>query len=199
MALGYSKILGELNRCVRRLFDIIAATAGLALLSPLFLIVCVAIKLDSRGPIFLRQVRFGYKNRAIDVLTFRSVTSDTEANKGITRVGRIVRRSGIDRLPQLFNVLHGDMSIVGPRPCADRDGLLKNELMQLIKDVKPGMTGLAQIAETRGRLRTREQLIKDDLFYVENKSLFLDIKIILNTFLLFPKPNASTDDRSSRD
>lgn len=156
MVSGCSKIPGELNRSVRRSFDIVAATAGLALFSPLYLIACLAIRVDSRGPIFLRQARLGYKNRAIDVLTFRSVTSDTEANKCMTRVGRILRRSGIDRLPQLFNVLRGDMSIVGPRPHADHHDLLKKDLMQLLKGVRPGMTGLAQIAETRGGFSTRD-------------------------------------------
>src|ERR1700728_4012224 len=166
MASGNPKTPSALSRSLRRSFDIVVATVGLALFSPLFLISCIAIRVDSRGPIFLRQARFGYKNRAIDVLTFRSATSDTEANKCVTRVGRILRWSGIDKLPQLFNVLRGDMSIVGPRPYADHHDLLKKDLVQLLKGVKPGITGLAQIAETRGGFSS-EQLIKDDLFYVE--------------------------------
>lgn len=198
MALGQqsrTRVLGELNRCTKRLFDIVVAAVSVVLFSPIILVVCVAIKLDSRGPIFLREARYGYKNRAIGVLRFRSVTVDADAsrvNSCVTRVGRILRRSGIDKLPQLFNVLRGDMSIVGPRPYAHRHDLFENNLMPLLNGVKPGMTGWAQLAESREGLRTREQLIKDDLFYVKNKSLFLDIKIILTT-LFSPKPNASTD------
>ena len=98
----------------------------------------------------------------------------------MTPVGRILRRTGIDELPQLLNVLRGEMSIVGPRPYTSRQDLFENRLMPLL-NVKPGMTGWSQITESREGLRTTEQRIIDDLHYVENWSLLLDIKIILMT------------------
>ena len=193
-----ARVLGDvppssgLNRCAKRLFDIIVATAGLVLFSPIILVACVAIKLDSRGPIFVWEARYGHKSWAIWVLRFRSVTADAEAsqvNSCVTRVGQILRRSGIDGLPQLFNVLRGDMSIVGPRPFAHRRDLFENSVLN---SVKPGLTGWAQLAESREGFRTTEQRIKDDVFYAKNQSLLLDIKIILMT-LISPKTNSSTD------
>jgi putative colanic acid biosynthesis UDP-glucose lipid carrier transferase len=109
----------------------------------------------------------------------------------VTPFDRILRRTGIDELPQLLNVLRGEMSIVGPHPYTSRQDLFENHFMPLL-NVKPGMTGLSQITEAREGFRTTEQRIKDDLHYVENWSLFLDIKIILMT-AFSQQPSASTD------
>jgi len=167
---------------VKRVFDIVAATTGLVLLSPIILVAALAIKLDSRGPIFSREIAYGYKNRAIRVFKFRTATVCTKAsltNSHVTRVGRVLRQTGIDDLPQLLNVLGGAMSIVGPRPYTCRRDLFEIRLTPLLHGVKPGLTGWAQINEYRDGFTTTEQRVNDDLYYVKNWSLFLDIKIIL--------------------
>jgi lipopolysaccharide/colanic/teichoic acid biosynthesis glycosyltransferase len=107
-----------LDERVKRAFDIVAATMGLIILSPILLITSIAIKLDSQGPIFIRETLYGYSNRAIQVLKFRVMTTCVEGNRinpRVTQVGQIVSQAGIDELPQLFNVLRGEMSIVGRR------------------------------------------------------------------------------------
>jgi lipopolysaccharide/colanic/teichoic acid biosynthesis glycosyltransferase len=172
-----------IGRCAKRLFDIVGATTSLLLLSPIILVISVAVKLDSRGSIFSRETLYGYRNQ-IRVLKFRSMTVCTETNRlnlRVTRVGQVLRRTGIDELPQLLNVLRGEMSIVGPCAYTSRHDLLDNQLLPLLSGVKPGMTGWAQITESREGFRTTEQRINDDLHYVENWSLFLDFKIILMT------------------
>ena len=171
-----------LNRSVKRVFDVVAAVTGLTLFSPIVLITSIAIKLDSRGPIFCRETQYGYK-RPIRVLKFRSQTTCVEGGRGnsrVTQVGRILRRSGIDKLPQLFNVLTGDMSIVGPRPFVTRPDMFENyPAPLLISGVKPGLIGYGQITESLRELSTTEQRINDDLRYAQNWSLFLDIKLVL--------------------
>jgi len=169
---------------VKRVFDIVVATTCLMLLSPLMLVVSIAIKLESRGPIFLRKTLYGYKNRPIKVIGFRSVKACAETNKTNsheTRVGRVLRRTGIDELPRLFNVLRGEISIVGPRPYAGCQDLFEHRLMPMLDGVKPGLTSLAQTPNAPGEFGTTGQRINDDLYYVKNWSLFLDIKIILMT------------------
>jgi len=121
---------------IKRAFDIVVATTCLMLLSPLMLVVAAAIKLDSRGPIFLRKTLYGYKNRTIKILNFRSVNDCAETNQinsHETRVGRVLRRTGIDETPQLFNVLRGEMSIVGPRPDPDCQDWFEHRLMPLLE------------------------------------------------------------------
>jgi lipopolysaccharide/colanic/teichoic acid biosynthesis glycosyltransferase len=189
----------NLDRCVKRLFDIIASTIGLVLLSPVILIVSIAIKIDSGGPIFSHERLYGYKNRTIRVLKFR-VTSEVKANKinsRVTRVGRVLRECGIDELPQLFNVLRGDMSIVGPRPYSRSQDLSEYGLMPLLDGVKPGMISLAEVTESRDGFGTMEQRNKDDLYYVENRSLFLDFKVVLMA-LFSEKLNLNADSKSRR-
>jgi lipopolysaccharide/colanic/teichoic acid biosynthesis glycosyltransferase len=163
----------------KRVFDIVVATACLMLLFPIMLVVSIAIKLESRGPIFLRKTFYGYKNRAIEVFGFRSVKAYAETNKinsDETRVGRVLLRTGIDELPQLFNVIRGEMSIVGPRPYAGRQDLFEHRHMPMLDRVKPGLTSLAQTPKA-----PRGPRINADLYYVKNWSLLLDIKIILMT------------------
>ena len=170
---------------VKRVFDIVVASVGLILLSPLMLVVSATIKLDSRGPIFVRKTLYGYKNR-VRVLNFRSVRACVETNQtnsDETRVGRVLRRTGIEELPRLFDVLRGEMSIVGPRPHTGRRDLFEHGLVSLLVGVKPGLTSLTLINEAAGGCRTTEQRISDDLYYVKNWSLLLDIKIILMTLV----------------
>ena len=172
------------NRSVKRAFDIVAAGIGLLLFSPILLIVSIAIKLDSGGPVFSRETLYGYKDRGIRVFKFRSKTACAEADRTVTRVGQVLRQTGIEDIPQLLNVLLGEMSIVGPRPYASRQQLFEYGLMPLLNDFKPGMTGLAQINDAREGFGTMKQHINDDMRYVETWSLLLDIKIILMTLFL---------------
>jgi Undecaprenyl-phosphate glucose phosphotransferase len=188
--------LTPFNRAIRRAFDVAAAAAGLVLLSPLFVIVSLAIKLDSRGPVLFRQTRHGYNNEPIRVLKFRSMTvmedgdnfkQVTRHDPRVTRLGRFLRRTNIDELPQLFNVLVGDMSIVGPRPHATAQNEVFAELISSFSrrhNVKPGITGWAQVNGYRGETDTLEKMqrrVEYDLYYIDNWSFLFDLRIILLT------------------
>jgi Undecaprenyl-phosphate glucose phosphotransferase len=184
------------NRAFKRAFDVVAAIVGLVLLSPLFVIVALAIKLDSRGPVLFRQTRHGYNNESIRVVKFRSMTvmedgADftpvTREDSRVTRLGRFLRRTNIDELPQLFNVLVGDMSIVGPRPHATAQNETFAELISSFSrrhNVKPGITGWAQVNGYRGDTDTLEKMqrrVEHDLYYIDNWSFLFDLRIILLT------------------
>jgi Undecaprenyl-phosphate glucose phosphotransferase len=192
--------LSTFDLCIKRAFDLIFATIGLIVLSPLYLVVSAAIKLDSPGPIFFRQTRHGFNNEEIRVLKFRSMTvmedggNFTQAavnDPRVTLVGRILRRTNIDELPQLINVLRGEMSIVGPRPHATAHNAFFNNMIAPFSrrhNVKPGITGWAQVNGFRGQTDTIEKMqrrIEHDLHYVDNWSFLFDIKIIVIT--LFSK------------
>jgi Undecaprenyl-phosphate glucose phosphotransferase len=188
--------LTPFNRAFKRAFDVAAAIVGLVLLSPLFVIVALAIKLDSRGPVLFRQTRHGYNNEPIRVLKFRSMTvmedgADftpvTRYDPRVTRLGRFLRRTNIDELPQLFNVLVGDMSIVGPRPHATAQNETFAKLISSFSrrhNVKPGITGWAQVNGYRGDTDTLEKMqrrVEHDLYYIDHWSLLFDLRIILLT------------------
>jgi lipopolysaccharide/colanic/teichoic acid biosynthesis glycosyltransferase len=179
-------IVSTSGPCVKRIFDIAVATIALLVLAPLNLVVSVAIKVTSRGPVFIREPVYGYKNRAIQVLKFRSTTArakDDCINSRVTRVGQVLRRTGIDGLPQLFNVLRGDMSIVGPRPYTSPQHLFDSGTVSMLDDVKPGMTGWQQITAYRDGFVPLDQRINDDLHYAKHWSLVRDIEIILKRLL----------------
>jgi Undecaprenyl-phosphate glucose phosphotransferase len=187
--------LSSVERAVKRTFDIVVAVTGLILLTPLFAIVSVAIKLESPGPIFFRQKRHGYNNTTINVIKFRTMVVTHDANfvptrredARVTDVGRIIRRTNIDELPQLFNVLVGDMSIVGPRPHATaHNQMFEGRILPLYRrhNIKPGITGWAQVNGHRGTTDTLEKMerrVEHDLYYIDNWSFFLDLQIILLT------------------
>lgn len=188
--------LTPFNRAIKRAFDVAAALVGLILLSPLFVIVSLAIKLDSPGPVLFRQTRHGYNNEPIRVLKFRSMivmedgdnfTPVARHDPRVTRLGRFLRRTNIDELPQLFNVLAGDMSIVGPRPHATAQNETFAELISSFfrrHNVKPGITGWAQVNGYRGDTDTLEKMqrrVEHDLYYIDNWSLLFDLRIILLT------------------
>ena len=192
--------LSMFDLCVKRTFDFTFATIGLIVLSPLFLIVSIAIRLDSPGPIFFRNTRHGFNNDKIRVLKFRSMTSiedagqftqATENDPRVTRIGRIIRRTNIDELPQLINVLRGEMSLVGPRPHATAHNALFNNVIAPFSrrhNVKPGITGWAQVNGCRGATDALEKMqrrIEYDLYYIDNWSFLFDLKIIMMT--LFSK------------
>jgi len=192
--------LSKFDLFVKRAFDIVFAAIGLVVLSPLFLVISIAIKLDSPGPIFFRNTRHGFNNDKIRVLKFRSMTTTEDGDKftqatkddpRITRIGRIIRRTNIDELPQLVNVLRGEMSLVGPRPHATaHNALYANVIIPFSRrhNVKPGITGWAQVNGCRGATDVLEKMqrrIEYDLYYIDNWSLLLDLKIIMMT--LFSK------------
>ncbi len=189
------------ERALKRAMDIVLATMGLIVLAPLLALTVLFIKLDSRGPILFRQRRCGFDNREFIILKFRTMTvmedagPIVQAKRGdsrVTRVGRVLRRTSIDELPQLLNVIRGDMSLVGPRPHAmAHDDEYKSRINNyaLRHHVKPGLTGAAQVKGLRGetsRLWQMEKRVERDLWYINNWSLALDIKIMAMTgFALF--------------
>jgi putative colanic acid biosynthesis UDP-glucose lipid carrier transferase len=192
--------LSQLDLLIKGAFDVVAATCGLIVFSPLFMFVALAIKLDSKGPIFFRQTRHGYNNQTIRIFKFRSMTTMedgddfrqvTRNDSRVTRVGRILRRTNIDELPQLLNVLLGQMSIVGPRPHATaHNDMFAGRILPFARrhNVKPGITGWAQVNGCRGATDSLEKMqerIEFDLHYIDNWSFLLDAKIIVMT--LFSK------------
>lgn len=181
---------------VKRLEDIVLSSALLIATLPLMAIVAVLIKLDSKGPVIFRQRRSGMNARIFDMLKFRTmhVMEDgddiPQAEKGdarITRVGKFLRRSSLDELPQLFNVLRGEMSLVGPRPHALVHDEQFGEMLTSYANrhqVKPGMTGLAQVSGLRGKISSTENVearVNADLTYIRNWSLGLDLQILCRT------------------
>ncbi|MGN3975242.1 sugar transferase [Tsuneonella sp. SYSU-LHT278] len=197
------------ERILKRALDLGIALAALALLAPLFGLVALAIKLDSRGPVFFRQPRIGRSNRRFDVLKFRSMRTanlDAEGSRStgrdddrVTRVGRVLRRTSLDELPQLVNVVRGEMSLVGPRPHA-LGSTAEDRLFWDIDrrywqrgSVKPGITGLAQVRGYRGATERTDDLtrrLQADLEYVSNWSIWTDLVIIARTLRVLVHPNA---------
>ena len=186
--------LGE--RAVKRVFDLIVATLALIVLLPLFVFVAVAIAIDSPGPVVFRQTRSGFNGRPFKIFKFRTMTVAEDgarvdqAKKGdarVTRVGAWLRRASIDELPQLLNVLHGEMSIVGPRPHAmahDKAFAEIAEKYAFRHHVKAGMTGWAQVNGARGLTDTPEKIqrrVAFDLWYIRHWSLMLDVSILIRT------------------
>jgi len=190
------------RRVAKRLMDIAGAGIGLIILSPVMLLVGVMIKLDSPGPVFYVQERMGLDARPFSMLKFRSMRQNAESNgpgwtveddPRITRLGRILRRVNVDELPQLINVLLGQMSLVGPRP--ERPVYVNRFRRSIPRYMdrhweKAGLTGWAQVNGLRGDTSIAERT-KYDLWYIENWSLLLDLKILLRTvFNVFELPNA---------
>ena len=181
-----------LNYTVKRAFDIAVSLGSLLVLSPLMLAAAAAIKLTSKGGAIYKQTRMGLNKREFSMYKFRSMSSDSDefvpARKDdgrVTKIGKFIRKYGIDELPQLFNVIKGEMSLVGPRPeLPFHVHRLKKEIpLYMIKHyVKPGITGWAQVNGLRGSNTSMEERIKYDIFYIENWSVWFDIKIIFLTF-----------------
>ncbi len=182
----------------KRCFDLVLASLALIALTPLFVIVAILIKLDGPGPIFFVQRRYGFNQQPFRIIKFRTmrasedgavVPQTTRDDPRLTRIGRWQRRWNIDEIPQLFNVLAGDMSLVGPRPHAlshDHDYERRISLYARRHNVKPGITGWAQINGYRGEIDSDEKIrkrVEYDLFYIDNWSLWLDLKIIARTLL----------------
>jgi lipopolysaccharide/colanic/teichoic acid biosynthesis glycosyltransferase len=203
---------GPLNvrqRAAKRAFDLALTIPVLILLLPVLLLVAIAIKLDSPGPVLFRQRRVGYGNALFEILKFRTMAaSQTDAHglvstrrndPRVTRIGAFLRRTSIDELPQLFNVLGGSMSIVGPRPHA-LGSLAGEQLFWHVDErywhrhcLKPGITGLAQVQGFRGATHTREDLtsrLQADLQYIAGWSLWRDLSIVARTLRVLVHPRA---------
>ncbi|MDJ1156916.1 undecaprenyl-phosphate glucose phosphotransferase [Chelatococcus sp. SYSU_G07232] len=207
----FDKPIADWDLVLKWLFDKIVGSLLLILLSPVMIATAIAVKLDSRGPVFFRQKRYGFNNELIEVFKFRSMYVDqsdataaklvTKGDPRVTRVGRIIRKTSLDELPQLFNVVFkGNLSLVGPRPHA-LHAKAENRLYDQVVDgyfarhkVKPGITGWAQINGWRGETDTEEKIqrrVEHDLFYIENWSVLSDLYILAATpFALLKSENA---------
>lgn len=175
---------------VKRIFDIISSLLALIVLSPLFLITAIAIKIDSKGPVFFRQKRVGKNKKLFNILKFRSMRTDTDPNapthqlkaaeSHITKVGKFIRKTSIDELPQLINILLGQMSVVGPRPALfNQYDLIEERDKYHANDITPGLTGLAQISG-RDELEIPVKA-RIDGEYVTKRGVFFDLGIIFKT------------------
>ena len=174
---------------IKRAVDIVGATAGLALAAPILALAACAIKLEDRGPVLFRQMRLGRGAKQFEILKLRTMTVDAEKLRGdgvvvdgdprITRIGNLLRRTAVDELPQLWHVLRGEMSLVGPRPVPPPHLERYDDRQKRRLEVKPGLTGWAQI-HGRASLPWPERL-ELDVWYVEHQSLALDARILVRT------------------
>ncbi|TIM75290.1 MAG: undecaprenyl-phosphate glucose phosphotransferase, partial [Mesorhizobium sp.] len=196
----FDRPINDWDSVAKRAFDIVFSIIGIIVFSPVMLATAIAIKLDSKGPVLFHQKRHGFNNEIIEVYKFRSMYTDkadptakqtvTRNDPRVTRVGRFIRKTSIDELPQFFNSLFGSLSLVGPRPhaiAAQSHNLLYNEVVDgyfARHKVKPGVTGWAQINGWRGEMDTNEKIrmrTEYDLYYIENWSLLFDLRILFLT------------------
>jgi Undecaprenyl-phosphate glucose phosphotransferase len=204
------KPIADWDTVAKWTFDKVIGGLALIALAPVMLAVAAAIKLDSRGPVFFRQKRHGFNNELIEIFKFRSMYVDrcdsdasklvTKGDPRVTRVGRFIRKTSLDELPQLFNVMLGNLSLVGPRPHA-LGAKAAGRFYDKVVDgyygrhtVKPGITGWAQINGWRGETDTPEKIqkrVEHDVYYIENWSLLLDLYVLVKTpFALLKSENA---------
>jgi len=208
----YNVSIDPVLLAIKRLIDIVGSFVGIILASPIMLITTIAIKIDSPGPVFFKQNRVGLNGKKFKILKFRSMCTDAEKLKQqllaqnemgdsrlfkmkndprITKVGRIIRKTSIDELPQFFNVLIGDMSLVGTRPptVSEVEQYDRHHFRRI--SIKPGITGMWQTSG-RNSIKDFEQIVKLDTTYIDNWSLLLDFKLMFKTVkvLLFNKTGA---------
>ncbi|MBU6134408.1 sugar transferase [Clostridium tertium] len=198
--------MNKFNQIVKRIFDFLVSLIGIIILSPIFVIVSIAIKLDSRGEVLFLQKRVGRYGKEFNIYKFRTMVTDAEKigkqitvgkDSRITRVGAFLRKFKIDELPQLFNVLKGDMSLVGPRPEVPKYVALYNEEQRHVLDVRPGITDMASLRykdenDILGKVDNPEEyyiniIMRDklnlNLEYIEKSNLFFDIYLIIKTII----------------
>lgn len=199
----YNRPFSGWARVIKGIEDRFVAVGLLVVLAPLLALIALAIKLDSTGPILFRQKRQGFNNMPIEIFKFRSMKADVDAGTSeieqatrsdprVTRVGRFIRRTSLDELPQLINVLRGEMSVVGPRPHAAAASVEGNPLEEVVERyaarhrVKPGITGWAQVNGLRGEFDTEKlrKRIDYDLYYIDNWSVWLDLMIIVRSTVI---------------
>jgi Undecaprenyl-phosphate glucose phosphotransferase len=196
----FDKPIADWDALIKRAFDVAVASVALLALAPVLLGTAIAVRLDSPGPVLFRQRRYGFNNEVIEVLKFRSMFHHladpaarqvvTKNDARVTRVGRFIRKTSIDELPQLVNVIAGSLSLVGPRPHAV-NAHMSNRLFEQVVDgyfarhrVKPGITGWAQVNGLRGEIDCDDKIrqrTEHDLYYIENWSVLLDLWILLLT------------------
>ncbi len=202
------KINGEISMSLKiyslskRIFDIVSSTLLLIILSPLFLILIVLVKLDSKGPVFFGHKRIGYKGETISVYKFRSMVQNAEEvlrnftpeqkaefeknfklddDPRVTKIGAFLRKTSLDELPQLINIIKGDMSVVGPRPIVQKEVAKYGKYADKLFSVKPGLTGFWQ---ANGRSDTTyDERVQMDMYYIDNRSTLLDIRILFKTVI----------------
>jgi exopolysaccharide biosynthesis polyprenyl glycosylphosphotransferase len=196
----FERPISGLDQVIKRLEDLVLASFLLVLFFPLFVLVALAIKIDSPGGVFFRQPREGFNQNVFAIWKFRTMRTSalqfddvrqaTRNDTRVTRVGRLLRMTSIDELPQLLNVLSGEMSLVGPRPHASSTKVGGTRFAEVAANyaarhrVKPGMTGWAQVNGWRGETDTEQKLVKRiefDLFYIENWSIAFDLYILVRT------------------
>ncbi|WP_428649080.1 undecaprenyl-phosphate glucose phosphotransferase [Roseibium sp.] len=204
------KPIADWDLVAKRVFDLVFSTLAIAALFPVMIATAIAIKLESKGPVLFKQKRYGFNNEIIEVLKFRSMYTEmadpdakqvvTKGDPRVTKVGRFIRKTSIDELPQLFNVLAGSLSLVGPRPHAV-NAHTDNKTWDDVVDgyfarhkVKPGVTGWAQINGWRGEVDTPDKIqnrVECDVYYIENWSILFDLQILfLTPFSLLNTENA---------
>ena len=187
-------------RLIKRIFDFILSLIGIAIMSPLFLIISIMIKFDTKGPVFFKQRRIGLNGKPLYIYKFRTMVTNAEDliasftpeqkkeweesyklkdDPRITRVGKILRKTSLDELPQLINIIKGEMSIIGPRPVVEEELSWYGNDVDLVLSVKPGLTGWWAV---NGRSEVPYPKRCDlELYYVKNASLALDVRILLGT------------------
>jgi len=207
----YNKSIDPFSLAIKRLIDIIGSFLGIILSAPIMIVTAIAIKADSPGPIFFKQERVGLNGKIFNILKFRSMIIDADKHKNeliaknemddsrlfkikndprITKVGKVIRRLSIDELPQFFNVLAGDMCLVGTRPPTISEVKHYDRRHFRRISIKPGITGIWQTSG-RNKITDFEQVVKMDLTYIDNWSLLLDFKLMLKTIkVLFSRKGA---------
>lgn len=184
---------------MKRLFDIFITTILVLVMAPVFLVAALAIKLESPGPVLYRQTRLGRHGAPFAIMKFRTMFVGAEqsatgpifelsADPRTSRVGRFLRRTSMDELPQLLNVLRGDMSLVGPRPALPLELAHYSEMQRRRLELKPGITGYCQVF---GRGTDFQRMVEMDLEYVDKQSLMLDLNILLHTIVVVLKSEAA--------
>ncbi len=193
---------------IKKIEDLLFATIALIIFAPLMILISLAIIIESPGPVIFRQQRYGYNNKIFEIYKFRSMTHNpkpegktvqaTKDDARVTKVGKFIRKTSLDELPQIFNVLDGSMSLIGPRPHAvdhNEDYAKVIDGYFALHRVKPGITGWAQINGFRGITDTVDKMasrVKYDVYYAENWSLMFDLQILLSTlFVGFINKNAN--------
>jgi undecaprenyl phosphate N,N'-diacetylbacillosamine 1-phosphate transferase len=191
------------NSFFKRILDLIIATINLVLLAPLFIIITIVLYIANDGEPFFIQKRLGKNDKTFHIIKFKTMTSQKDSNgnllpdsKRMTTLGNFARRISLDEIPQLINVIRGDMSIVGPRPLLAEYLPLYNETQKRRHEVKPGMTGWAQV--NKENITSWQTKFEYDLWYIENKNLELDLKIVFLTLkkVLIPLKNNITTTES---
>lgn len=188
---------------VKRFLDILLALIMFVVLIPLFILISICIKIDSHGPILFRQIRTGKGGVDFELLKFRSMSKDNDVydfKKGdkITRVGKVIRKTSLDELPQLLNIIKGDMSFIGPRPWLNKYYQYFTDYQKQRNNVRPGITGLAQVSGRKDL--SIIQRIEYDVEYVNNINFVLDLKIVLQTIhVIFKKDNNTYENYTIED